>query len=52
MAAEVRNLDGGDALAAWLLALDAARYGRQARARPAAGAWREFAARRRALRVR
>jgi transglutaminase-like putative cysteine protease len=52
MAAEVRNLDGGDALATWLLALDAARYGRQARARPAAGAWREFAARRRALRVR
>ena len=52
LAAEVRRRDGGDALAAWLLALDAARYGRDARSRPAAGAWREFAWRRRALRGR
>ena len=40
----VRGRGGGDALAAWLLALDAARYGRAASARPAAGTWREFIA--------
>lgn len=52
LAAQVRERDGGDGLAAWLLALDAARYGRGARARPAAGSWREFALRWRALRGR
>ena len=42
LAERARERAGGAALAAWLLELDAARYGRGARARPAGGAWREF----------
>lgn len=52
LARRVRALDGGDALADWLIALDARRYGRAAAPRPPARWSREFTLRARALRGR